>query len=106
MLLVVVLAGAALAARAHSRTLLMDQGVPVISARAAAAEEKIDPNTASVASLRRLPGIGPIKAHAIVEYREKVAGGNAFGTLDELTAVRGIGPGIVRNIRPYVRLGE
>ncbi|MFW6065739.1 MAG: ComEA family DNA-binding protein [Planctomycetota bacterium] len=106
MLAVILLAGAVLAARARSRTILMDHRVPVIFGRAAAGEEKIDPNTATAASLHRLPGVGPVKARAIVEYRKTVTEGRAFHSINDMTAVHGIGPGIARNIRPYVRLPE
>lgn len=105
MLVVILLTGGALVARAGSRTLPMDRRPPVISARVASAEERIDPNTASAASLRRLPGVGPVKARAIVEHRNG-ADGRAFHTIDDLTAVHGIGPGIVRNVRQYVSLPE
>ena len=45
-------------------------------------------NTADVDTLSALNGIGPAKAQAIIEYREK--NGN-FASVDELAAVNGIG---------------
>ena len=58
--------------------------------RVALAEERIDPNTASIASLRRLPGIGPVRAEAVVAYRRS-RGGRPFQTANDLTNVKGIG---------------
>ncbi len=105
MLTVMLVAAVALAARAGSRTVEFERAAPVVSARVSAGAELIDPNTACVGSLRRLPGIGPVKARAIVEHRD-AAGGRPFHTIEDLTAVHGIGPGIVRDIRRYVALPE
>ena len=67
--------------------------------------EKIDPNTASVASLRRLPMIGPAKANQIVSYRQKHQGEKqpVFSCPEDLQKVRGIGPEIVKRISRYLR---
>ena len=67
--------------------------------------EKIDPNTASVASLRRLPMIGPAKAKQIVSYRQKHQSEKrpVFGCPDDLQKVQGIGPEIVKRISRYLR---
>jgi len=70
---------------------------PADAQRLRAAEERIDPNTASVASMLRLRGIGPARAGAIVEYRNS-RGTNAFEAADDLAEIRGIGPGTVRRI--------
>jgi competence protein ComEA len=48
----------------------------------------ININTADQATLEALEGIGPAKAAAIVEYREA---NGPFTSLDQLTAVSGIG---------------
>ena len=76
---------------------------PVFPDRVQAAAEKIDPNTASVASLQRLPGIGPIRAQGIDLYRRDPAN-PPFRTVDDLQRVPGIGAGTVRTLRPYVAL--
>lgn len=73
-----------------------------LAQRAERAAERIDPNLASAASLRRLPGIGPALARAIVAARGPEAGG-PFKNVDDLQArVRGIGPVTARVIAPLL----
>ena len=57
--------------------------------------EVIDLNTASVADLTRLPGIGEKRAQAIVDYRES---SGPFQSVEELTEVKGIGEGILAQV--------
>jgi competence protein ComEA len=64
---------------------------------------KIDVNTATGEDLRILPGIGPKKAEAIVEYRRSHG---SFRSLSEISEVRGIGPKTLDQIAPYVVVGE
>lgn len=71
----------------------------------AAAAERIDPNTASSASLQRLPGIGPARAEAIIEYR-RTAGSAAFTNADDLAKVSGIGQTMARRIAPFVKFSS
>lgn len=70
-------------------------------------EERINPNDAPVASLARLPGIGPTRARAIVALRERLqrqgGDGPAFRRADDLLKVSGIGPATVEGIRPWLR---
>jgi competence protein ComEA len=49
--------------------------------------------------LDRLPGIGPVTAKAIVDAR-RVRGG--FWKAEDLLDVKGIGPGTLEKIRPYL----
>jgi competence protein ComEA len=58
--------------------------------------KKIDINTASVAELIELPGIGPALAARIVAYRTEHG---LFRTVDDLTAVKGIGPATIEGLR-------
>lgn len=69
--------------------------------------DKINPNKASWASLVRLPGIGPTKARAIVEYRESKINHDKindkpFNSINDLENVKGIGPKTVEGIREYL----
>ena len=66
----------------------------------------INPNSAEWPSLARLPGLGPAKAQAIVDFRESQRQnipGFLFMQANDLEAVRGIGPATVENIRPYLK---
>lgn len=63
----------------------------------------LDPNTATNAQLQTLPGIGPVLAARIIEYRETVG---KFRTVDDLLAVKGIGEKTLAKIRPYLEIQE
>ena len=60
------------------------------------AQAAVNINTANQTELESLPGIGPVKAKAILEYRKKNGG---FKSVDELTRVDGIGPVTLKNAR-------
>ena len=63
---------------------------------------KVDPNTAAVDELVRLPGIGEVLAARIVAYREEHG---PFASVDGLLAVSGIGPVVLDGIRALVEIG-
>lgn len=56
-------------------------------------------NRASVEDLDRLPGIGPVLAQRIVAHRLRHG---PFSRVEELLAVRGIGPRLFARIQPRV----
>jgi competence protein ComEA len=60
-------------------------------------------NTASVAELTAINGIGPSKAQAIVEHREA---NGPFARVDDLETVRGIGGKLMERLRPQVTVGS
>lgn len=64
--------------------------------------EVLDLNTATLSDLTRLPGIGEKKGQAILDWREANGG---FRSVEELLEVRGIGEGILSQLRPYVTVG-
>lgn len=55
---------------------------------ATTASELVNLNTATAAQLQTLPGIGPVKAQAILDYRQQHG---AFARIEDLTKVSGIG---------------
>ena len=56
-------------------------------------------NTADGPALETVPGIGPVTAAAILQYREQ---SGPFASVNELIEVSGIGPATLESIRPYV----
>jgi competence protein ComEA len=56
-------------------------------------------NSATVDQLDALPGVGPVTAQKIVDYRQKHG---AFTSVDELDAVSGIGPARLDQLRDLV----
>jgi len=61
--------------------------------------EKINLNSATIAQLSTLYGIGEVKAKAIIEYREKSGG---FKSIEELSNVDGIGSKTLDKLRDKV----
>jgi competence protein ComEA len=72
--------------------------VPPVEGKKAAPSDLIDINKASVAELRKLPGIGPKMSQAIVDERDR----GSFKSVDDLRRVRGIGAKTLDKLRPYV----
>jgi len=62
-----------------------------------------DLNRAPERHLLLLPGIGPVRARAIVEEREA---GGSFQSLGDLGRVRGIGPATTEAVAAFVSLGH
>ncbi len=60
----------------------------------------VDPNRASALTLEALPGIGPVRAQAILSERAR----RPFASVAELTRVRGIGPKTLRRVAPYLAI--
>jgi competence protein ComEA len=56
-------------------------------------------NSADQIALETVPGIGPVTAQAVIEYREQIG---PFDSVEELIDVSGIGPATLESIRPYV----
>jgi len=58
-------------------------------------------NTGSESQLESLPGVGPSTAKKILEYRREHGG---FSSIEELLAVKGIGPKKLAAMRQWLRL--
>jgi competence protein ComEA len=56
-------------------------------------------NTATLEQLDTLPGVGPVTAQRILDYRDKHG---SFGSVDELDAVPGIGPARLEQLRDLI----
>ena len=57
-------------------------------------------NTATPEQLELLPGIGEVRAKAVVAMRKQRGG---FKSVEELTAVKGIGDAALERLRPFAR---
>jgi competence protein ComEA len=60
---------------------------------------RINLNTASLAELDSLPGIGPVIAQRILDYREETG---PFQSVDGLLRVKGIGSSLLEKVRELV----
>ena len=70
-----------------------------LMAFASLASAVVDLNTATAAELDALKGVGPAKAKAIIDYREK---NGPFKSVDELDKVKGFGIKTVEKLRPDI----
>ncbi len=85
-------------------TIPMHQPAPAAGSPVSAVEQDglLNINTATVAELEQLPGIGPVIAQRIVDFREFYG---PFTSVDQLDEVTGISADMVDALSPLVTVG-
>ena len=63
----------------------------------------VDLNTATLSELESVKGLGPAKAKAIVEYRQK---NGPFKNLNDLDKVRGFGQASIKKLASELTVGS
>ncbi len=82
---------------------ILAAGAAVASAKKKRPPTKpIDLNHATVEQLEELPGVGPVTARHIIEFREK---SGPFKRVDDLLSIHGISQRRLEKMRPYVTVG-
>jgi hypothetical protein len=68
--------------------------------------DRIDPNTADLATLSALPMIGERRAQDIIDYRQRrlasEPGRTVFQRAEDLLRIKGFGQASVETLRPYL----
>lgn len=76
-------------------------GAPESSTPSGPARSMVSINLATAEQLEALPGVGPVTAAAIVEWRTN---NGSFSSIDELLEVSGIGEATLAEIKPFAQL--
>ncbi len=83
--------------------LLFSSASPHLFANKKPPESPVNLNTATSEQLQQVPGIGPVTADKILQMRKSYG---AFKSVDDLRAVRGIGPKRLEKMRKYLTVGK
>ncbi|MDX9708257.1 MAG: ComEA family DNA-binding protein [Trichloromonas sp.] len=67
--------------------------------KAATVQKVVNINTATLEQLEALPGVGPVSAQRILEYRDQIG---PFKSVDQLVEVKGIGEKSLGKFRDLV----
>ncbi len=87
------------AATSHTPTIAASSGPRMSSGVGKQERAKLDLNRATAQEFEELPGIGPVLAERIIDYRKS---GKAFRMVDDLRAVKGIGKKKFDRIRALI----
>lgn len=92
-------------ARGEKGTAAAESGIPSADGGqgmdGGGAESMVNVNTADAEELQKLPGIGPAKAAAIINYRKQHG---LFKKVDDLTNVTGIGEKSLERMKPQAKV--
>lgn len=86
---------------AASKTDTKETGKTSTTASTKSVAKSININSADKEALQQIPGIGPVTADAILEYRK--ANGK-FKSLSDLTKVKGIGEKTMTKLKAYIKI--
>lgn len=84
-----------------ARVLVDGEQIVVGVSTTASNKRTLSLNNATAAELEALPGIGPVTASAIIEWRESNGG---FHSVDDLLRVSGIGSKTLAELKPHLSL--
>jgi len=76
---------------------------PVLAGNKKPPLQPVNLNTATVLELQQVPGIGPSTADKILKMRKSYG---QFKSVDDLRAIKGIGPKRMEKMRKYVTVGK
>jgi competence protein ComEA len=65
--------------------------------------QHVNINTASATELETLPGIGPTKAQAIIDYRNQ---NGSFKSIEDIEKVKGIKAGVFSKVKDYIKVSD
>ena len=91
----------------RNRLISIALGIALTCGLAFAAAQKNPPaaplnlNTATIAQLEQLPGIGASTAKSIIDFRER---SGPFQRVEDLLAIKGISKAKLEKLRPYVTI--
>jgi competence protein ComEA len=77
-------------------------GAAIAAAQKKPPAKPINLNTATIEQLEQLPGVGPVTAKDIIQFRNK---SGQFRSVNDLLAIRRISKARLEKIRPYVTVG-
>jgi hypothetical protein len=95
-----------LAVRLSFNRMTVPDPQPWQGAAAGRLADRLDPNVADAAELAAIPTLGEKRAQLIVEYRQRFlarhSGKLAFGRVEDLLNIKGIGSATVETLEPYL----